>query len=294
IFTVTSGAATPASQTVQTSASGVATAALVSLVAAGNQVTARVGSFTTVAQTSTFVVAPLTVSIAGGGVRTNIGQGITLTVTTRYRSNNAIAPNKRITFSRMSVLDRQGATRTSGNILLNGTVFSSFSGTTNATGQMTVTVTDPSGVGVRTTLSANADSGDTATTTVTFNVRTSPDSPSANMYGFMSDTVVSPQGITFQRSPLAAESSFNTFTQTSANEAWGGFTNAAATSYCQSIGGTIPTAAELQNLANNNIVTLHGWPATVRAYWSSNNNSVNLQFGNTTPGGDGDFIACRR
>jgi adhesin/invasin len=54
IFTVT-GAATPATQTVQTDANGVATANLVSLVAAGNQVTATVAANTTLPQISTFV-----------------------------------------------------------------------------------------------------------------------------------------------------------------------------------------------------------------------------------------------
>ncbi|MBJ3591163.1 inverse autotransporter beta domain-containing protein [Salmonella enterica subsp. enterica serovar Saintpaul] len=54
-FTVTSGAATPTTQTVTTDATGVASATLVSLVAAGNQVTASVNGTTTAEKTSTFV-----------------------------------------------------------------------------------------------------------------------------------------------------------------------------------------------------------------------------------------------
>ncbi|MFQ6293140.1 Ig-like domain-containing protein, partial [Yersinia enterocolitica] len=54
-FNVTSGAATPATQTVKTNDSGVAQASLVSLVVGGNQVTATVGTHTTAAKTSSFV-----------------------------------------------------------------------------------------------------------------------------------------------------------------------------------------------------------------------------------------------
>lgn len=64
-FSVTSGAATPATQTVTTDSNGVATASLVSRVAGSNQVTASVGGNTTTAKTSTFLIAVGTESIAG-------------------------------------------------------------------------------------------------------------------------------------------------------------------------------------------------------------------------------------
>jgi adhesin/invasin len=62
-FAVTTGDATPGSQTVQTDADGVATATLVSLVAGDNAVTATVGIYTTTTKTSTFIAVPAMTSV---------------------------------------------------------------------------------------------------------------------------------------------------------------------------------------------------------------------------------------
>jgi adhesin/invasin len=78
IFTVT-GAATPATQTVKTNASGVATANLVSLVAADNQVTATVGANTTAAKTSAFVPPPAFTGITVNGHNFTVHDGFPTT-----------------------------------------------------------------------------------------------------------------------------------------------------------------------------------------------------------------------
>ncbi len=292
-FTVTGGAATPATQTVQTSAAGVASASLVSLVAAGNQVTATVGTHTTGVKTSSFVPAPVDLVISGGNQRKNVGDSIILTLTATYKGTSTIAPSVKITFAPTAIVDRQNTSRSdSGYIYIDGTAYSAFSDITDINGQLVVTVTDPNGIGVKTTLQAQAESNDTASTDVTFNVITSPDTPQANMYGYMSDTILSPEGNTFRRSPLASESTDDTSISTRRNEVWRGFTRASATTYCLSIGGVVATTIELQNFANPNIIIINGWPADVRAYWSTAS-AVNLQSAATTGGSSGDFIACR-
>ncbi|HDL6964622.1 TPA: Ig-like domain-containing protein, partial [Yersinia enterocolitica] len=73
-FAVTSGSATPATQTVSTNTQGVATASLVSAVVGDNAVTASVGSMTTAARTSSFVAPQLTgITVNGTTFAVNAG-----------------------------------------------------------------------------------------------------------------------------------------------------------------------------------------------------------------------------
>ncbi|HGI5914120.1 TPA: YrIlm family inverse autotransporter adhesin [Yersinia enterocolitica] len=75
VFAVTTGAATPASQTVKTDVNGVATATLVSLVAGDNAVTATVGSHTTAAKTSTFVAVSAITGVLVNGTTFAVDAG---------------------------------------------------------------------------------------------------------------------------------------------------------------------------------------------------------------------------
>jgi adhesin/invasin len=95
-FTVT-GAATPATQTVQTDANGVATANLVSLVAADNQVTATVGANTTAEKTSTFVADSSNLSTTNStlvanpvNIVANDSDTSVVTLTLRDSNNNPV------------------------------------------------------------------------------------------------------------------------------------------------------------------------------------------------------------
>ena len=78
-FAVTTGDATPRSQTVQTGVNGVATATLVSLVAGDNAVTATVGSHTATAKTSNFVVVPPMTSVLVNGTTFAVDKGFPTT-----------------------------------------------------------------------------------------------------------------------------------------------------------------------------------------------------------------------
>ncbi|CNI94667.1 invasin [Yersinia frederiksenii] len=100
-FTVTGGAtfdgASQTSLTVNTDSSGVATAGLVSRIAGGNAVTATVGTYTTAAKTSTFIVDEATAAVRsvrldGSGTRkvANNTDVFTFTATVLDDTNNPV------------------------------------------------------------------------------------------------------------------------------------------------------------------------------------------------------------
>ncbi|OVZ93156.1 hypothetical protein CBW58_07045 [Yersinia frederiksenii] len=101
IFTVTGGATfdgiSQTSLTVNTDSSGIATAGLVSRIAGGNTVTAKVGTYTTVAKTSTFIVDEATAAVRsvrldGSGNRkvANNTDVFTFTATVLDDTNNPV------------------------------------------------------------------------------------------------------------------------------------------------------------------------------------------------------------
>ncbi|OWF70291.1 hypothetical protein B4901_02460 [Yersinia frederiksenii] len=101
IFTVTGGATfdgiSQTSLTVNTDSSGIATAGLVSRIAGGNTVTAKVGTYTTVAKTSTFIVDEATAAVRsvrldGSGIRkvANNTDVFTFTATVLDDTNNPV------------------------------------------------------------------------------------------------------------------------------------------------------------------------------------------------------------
>ncbi|WP_186371295.1 beta strand repeat-containing protein, partial [Yersinia alsatica] len=122
IFTVTGGAtfdgASQTSLTVNTDSSGIATAGLVSRIAGGNAVTATVGTYTTVAKTSTFiadeataVIAATDFSVASGAVANNTSTNA-LSVTVKDAGGNTV-PNVSVTFVVIGGATFDGASQTS-------------------------------------------------------------------------------------------------------------------------------------------------------------------------------------
>ncbi|MEN3752114.1 Ig-like domain-containing protein [Mangrovibacter sp. SLW1] len=96
-FDVTTGAATPASQTATTDASGVATATSVSLVAGDNQVTAKVNSNTTAAKATSFIpdggtaaIADADFTVTSGAVANNTDTN-TLTAIVKDSNGNVVS-----------------------------------------------------------------------------------------------------------------------------------------------------------------------------------------------------------
>ncbi|WP_170123777.1 Ig-like domain-containing protein [Mangrovibacter plantisponsor] len=103
-FSVTSGAATPATQTFPTNSSGVVSGALVSTVAGDNQVTASVNGNTTAAKTSSFVPDGGTAAIADSdftvtsGAKANGSEANTASATVKDASGNPV-PGATVTFT---------------------------------------------------------------------------------------------------------------------------------------------------------------------------------------------------
>ncbi|WP_123784586.1 YrIlm family inverse autotransporter adhesin [Yersinia pseudotuberculosis] len=209
------------------------------------------------------IPAPVDLTVSIDNARKNIGQAISLTVTAKYKSTDVVAPNVKMTFEQVAVVNRQNSTvSNSGVVQISGANYDSFTGMTDANGQLTVSVTDPNGIGVQTTLQVKAESGDTGTESVIFNVLTSPNTSLANMWGYMSEVVIN-NGITFKRPLLKAEdtSGDNSANSSSnyANEIWAVFINTTAIAVCSSL----PTQPELSGLYSaypaGSLTTAHGW-----------------------------------
>ncbi|WP_376771100.1 YrIlm family inverse autotransporter adhesin [Yersinia pseudotuberculosis] len=209
------------------------------------------------------IPAPVDLTVSVDNARKNIGQAISLTVTAKYKSTDVVAPNVKMTFEQVAVVNRQNNTVSiSGAVQIAGVNYNSFTGMTDANGQLTVSVTDPNGIGVQTTLKVRAESGDTGMENVIFNVLTSPNTSLANMWGYMSEVIIN-NGITFKRPLLKAEDTSGDSSANSssnyANEIWAVFTNTAARAVCSSL----PTRPELSGLYSNyptgSLTTTHGW-----------------------------------
>lgn len=117
-------------------------------------------------------------------------------------------PGAVISFATTGTVDRQGNTSgwtgSNGPLQLNAANIGSRTFTTGDNGRVDIPVTHPQGLGVKTTMKATAVPGVTATTDVTFSIVTSPDTPLANMYGHMPETLTG-GGYTFRRPFLERE-----------------------------------------------------------------------------------------
>ncbi|WP_447883420.1 adhesion domain-containing protein, partial [Serratia fonticola] len=176
-------------------------------------------------------------------------------------------PGAVISFATTGTVDRQGNTGgwtgSNGPLQLNAANIGSRTFTTGDNGRVDIPVTHPKGLGVKTTIEATAVPGVTATTDVTFAIVTSPDTPLANMYGHMSDTLTA-GGKTFMRPTLdielAGDVSF-----AYKGEIWAGYTHESAIGRVCSSGANLPSKDDLIGLFEEygtRIADVHGWPVS--------------------------------
>ncbi|MDC9594430.1 inverse autotransporter beta domain-containing protein, partial [Xenorhabdus sp. IM139775] len=153
-------------------------------------------------------------------------------------------------------------------VLLNGKL-GEYQGFTDDQGVLSMTATDPNGLGVKTTLSVSADDiAEPRIQDVIFTVVTSPDVPEANFWGHMHDTIVDLNGTVFHRPSLQTElkvqhlQSRDQFEES--GEAWATRTAPHAELYCKRINKKLPTKDDLISLYHvypNNAMHDHfGWP----------------------------------
>ncbi|EGP1243597.1 hypothetical protein IV995_002991 [Salmonella enterica] len=171
----------------------------------------------------------------------------------------------------------------------------------------TLVIEQPQGVGLLTPLSVlpvNSLITTPVNRSVKFTVATSPDTPEAQMWGHMADTLTVGD-MKFQRPKLAAEATAATRTQEQDNETWARVSHADALNNPNAGGceaGHLPRADQLAALYassdGNKIHTVSGWP-TEYDYWSSTFASaatwqaVSLAAGGYTASGDAsDYVSC--
>ena len=157
------------------------------------------------------------------------GDSIPVTVLTQNKLGNPM-PNILLKSEVITMKNRQGSDRECDNnkqqcVKFNNETYSLFKIETNAEGKTNLVLTQPKGEGIKTTfrfvpaetLSHNVESDESD---VIFTNIHSPDSPLANMYGHMQDTVTLDNGTVLKRPPLAKEISSSEPSHT-INEDWG-------------------------------------------------------------------------
>ncbi|CDG22986.1 putative invasin [Xenorhabdus poinarii G6] len=188
-----------------------------------------------------------------------------------------------------------------------------YQGFSNDQGLHSITVTDPHGLGVKTTISIKADGPiGPETKDVIFTVATSPDVPVANFWGHMPETVTAANGVVFARPQLSAElkklghDSSSPYKEN--GEIWARLVYKGAVWYCNAVHKFLPTKEDLEALYNaypqNKMYDVYGWPQN-RAYRSSTSGtddqgheghySVNIDDGQVHFARDGlvpDYVAC--
>ncbi|HFV9295650.1 TPA: DUF823 domain-containing adhesin, partial [Serratia fonticola] len=192
------------------------------------------------------------------------GGSIMMTVTAS--KEGVPIPGAVISFATTGTVDRQGNTSgwtgSNGPLQLNAANIGSRTFTTGDNGRVDIPVTHPRGLGVKTTIEATAVPGVTATTDVTFAIVTSPDTPLANMFGHMSETVTA-DGMTFKRPNLHAEIAGD-LSGDRANETWAAYNYASAIGRVCGSETKLPSRVALEALyaayPNSGMNSIHGWP----------------------------------
>lgn len=216
-----------------------------------------------------------------------VGEKITMTVHSANALNGLSVPNAAFTITMAHGKNRSGLTTgytdpTDGTLVIGGSSFGpsqasmTYQGMTDASGNATVIIEQPQGVGLVTQLTiipANSLIARPLNRSVRFTVPTSPDTPDAEMWGHMADTVTV-NGLTFERPKLAAEVTA-TRTQVEDNETWARVTHTAAAGNTGAGGcavNRLPRADQLNALYNANsngaMHATQGWPVT-QSYWSA-------------------------
>ncbi|MDC9590921.1 inverse autotransporter beta domain-containing protein [Xenorhabdus sp. XENO-10] len=140
---------------------------------------------------------------------------------------------------------------------------------TDQTGELVKTISDPNGIGARTTLKVVVE-GVTGPIEkkidVIFTVITSPDVPVADYWGHMKD-VVHLNGINYHRPLLHKEWSGATNYGWGNHEAWAATLVSQAQQRCNN---KLPTVSELQELSKLPLYNEYGWPVNQRfTVWSN-------------------------
>ncbi|EIC9285680.1 hypothetical protein LAT95_001569 [Salmonella enterica subsp. enterica serovar Infantis] len=247
-----------------------------------------------------------------------VGEKITMNVHSVNALNGLSVPNASFTVTMAHGKNRDNATTgftdpSDGTLVMGGTPFGSsrasmtYQGMTDAEGNATLVIEQPQGVGLLTPLSVlpvNSLITSPINRSVKFTVPTSPDTPEAQMWGHMADTLTVGD-MEFQRPKLAAEATAATRTQEQDNETWARVSHADALNNPDAGGceaGHLPRADQLAALYaasdGNKIHTVSGWPTTYD-YWSSTFASaatwqaVSLAAGGYTASGDAsDYVSC--
>ncbi|EBX7828919.1 hypothetical protein AH587_20285 [Salmonella enterica subsp. enterica serovar Livingstone] len=247
-----------------------------------------------------------------------VGEQITMNVHSVNALNGLSVPNASFTVTMSHGKNRDNATTgftdpSDGTLVMGGTPFGSsrasmtYQGMTDAEGNATLVIEQPQGVGLLTPLSVlpvNSLITTPVNRSVKFTVPTSPDTPEAQMWGHMADTLTV-SDMEFQRPKLAAEATAATRTQEQDNETWARVSHADALNNPNAGGceaGHLPRADQLAALYassdGNKIHTVSGWPTTYD-YWSSTFASaatwqaVSLAAGGYTASGDAsDYVSC--
>ncbi|MDN0127669.1 adhesion domain-containing protein [Yersinia massiliensis] len=237
------------------------------------------------------------------------GGTIMATVTARDNVGDPL-PGTEIRFLSTGGQDRQNGFGPWGGIngplfLNDTTIASAGTFTTDANGQVVVAVTNPQGLGLRRTLSVQSVSAPSVFgfTDVTFAIITSPDTPQAQMFGHMSETVTA-NGVTFRRPNLDAELAGDSAGYAENNETWGRYDYASAIGRVCGSEPNLPTRPELEALyaayPSYEMNTVQGWPLSV-VYRSSTivsgslHDSVFLNDGSSSPFlfTGSYYVACR-
>lgn len=169
-----------------------------------------------------------------------------------------------------------------------------YQGVTNANGEATITLTQPKGAGVRTTITARLREGYTATDAkdVIFTVGTSPDSDKARMWGHMKSGVMVDNQL-LSRPLLADETEKETGSMPENNEVWATYnTLSAGTEQCGH--GQVAPAALLNSLyqanPDNQMALTQGWPTGKNLYLAIDSNNGSAQSVNLATGISQTFI----
>ncbi len=236
-------------------------------VQAVNGLNVRGNTLTKVA--ASVVNAPVVISVSTDKAIQKKGSPINLVVKTTYKNTQTAAANVNVKFATPTIKDRQNQARNdSGKLLLNNTVATSYTAKTGSDGKLNVTVTDPNGIGVQTTLQVSSTDSTISPelTNVTFTVVTSPDTAKANMWGHMPNTLTA-GGVVFKRPLLTAENKTNK-NYLEINENWGKYTLSEAQAYCSKMPSKTQLVALYNAYPSNTLNTVQGWPTQLYRYRS--------------------------
>ncbi|EBX1354541.1 hypothetical protein DQ806_15995 [Salmonella enterica subsp. enterica serovar Okatie] len=244
-----------------------------------------------------------------------VGQPIKMNVYSKNALNGEAIPYTDFTITMQTGKRRDGMSTgftdpSQGELIIDGEAHiagqAAWRGVTDAQGRAEVVIEQPRGVGLLTPLDvAPVESliKTPASRSVKFTVATSPDTPDANMWGHMSDTVTV-DNMTFERPKLASEVS-TTYTHDEANESWARVPHSDAAGNTGKGGcaaNRLPRIDQLEALYNANsggaMHSVKGWPMGWQ-YWSSTQASATswrylaLDSGKENATGDNSiYVSC--